>query len=234
MSFECYVIIFYLRRGNHAQWIYPLHASSAHFSVFPSPPLQWLSTHHCQQRQNTPASASNDGFELADTSHNELQVIKLVGRTVESPSSVIKDDNGSFWGSVKIATFSSELWPQISPLCPAIGMMDQVSRSYRLRTIKIIPSGAKEFRNQREIPNNNNNFLIDHKEQDSLRSMNRVSVQCKVGADIFRPHINCGFKVYEWHVEFPETLPAFNIWGSIRGSVEDANLPGCKVVSTRK
>jgi len=48
--------------------------------------------------------------------------------------------------------------------------------------MKIIPSGAKEFRNQRAIPNTNNNFLIDRNVQDNLRSMNQVSVQCKVGA----------------------------------------------------
>jgi len=72
-------------------------SSTAHFSVIPSPLLQWLSTHHCQQRQNTPTSVSKEEFELADTNHNKLQVIKPVGRTVESPSSVITDDNWSFW-----------------------------------------------------------------------------------------------------------------------------------------
>jgi hypothetical protein len=74
---------------------------SAHFSVNSSQLLQWLSSHLFQQRQNTPTSASSEGFELADTSHNELQVIKPVGRRVESPIFVITDKSGTFWAACR-------------------------------------------------------------------------------------------------------------------------------------
>jgi hypothetical protein len=45
-----------------------------------------------------PTSASNEGFELADTSHNEMHVIKQVGRMVESASSVITVNSGIISG----------------------------------------------------------------------------------------------------------------------------------------
>jgi hypothetical protein len=63
-------------------------------------------------------------------------------------------------------------------------------------TVNLIPSSAKDVTNQRELPNTKNNFLIDLKAQDKLRSINRFSAQCKAGADVVRRHINCGVRVY--------------------------------------